>query len=155
MAPLAIRAYEPADSDACARIFDRSWHMGHPYAPRLIDAALFAAQTRDERILVAVLPPHGVAGFVAVHEAGAFVHHLYVDPDFHGQGIGRALLARAVAMAGGTASLKCQCRNVASLAFYRHLGWTEGENGSDENGAWLRMHSPVPPDGLNPASGRC
>jgi GNAT superfamily N-acetyltransferase len=142
MTELAIRPYTPADAEACTTIFDRAWHAGHPYAPRKIDAAEFSANTRNETILVAEMPGHGVAGFVSVYEPENFVHNLYVEPDLHGSGIGRALLARAVALAGGKASLKCQARAAQALAFYRHLGWTPGEEGETEIGRWVRMHSP-------------
>jgi len=38
----------PTDAAACARIFDRAWHAGHPYAPREIDRAAFEAETRGD-----------------------------------------------------------------------------------------------------------
>ena len=142
MTDFAIRPYAPADAEACTRIFDRAWHAGHPYAPRTIDAAEFSANTRNETILVAEVPGHGVAGFVSVYEPENFVHNLYVEPDLHGRGIGRALLGRAVALAGGTASLKCQARAAQALAFYRHLGWSEVTAGISEFGEWVTLRSP-------------
>ena len=138
----AIRAYTPADAEACTRIFDRAWHAGHPHAPRKIDAAEFSANTRNETILVAEMPGHGVAGFVSIYEPENFVHNLYVEPDLHGSGIGKALLARAVALAGGRASLKCQTRAARARAFYRHLGWSEVTAGIGEFGEWVTLRSP-------------
>jgi GNAT superfamily N-acetyltransferase len=70
------------------------------------------------------------------------VHHLYVDPSRQGRGIGKALLAAARALAGGQASLKCQTRNVDAIAFYRRLGWRDGETGESEFGPWMRLLSP-------------
>jgi GNAT superfamily N-acetyltransferase len=142
MTGLTIRPYTPADADACARIFDRAWHAGHPYAPRVVGVAELAAETRDETILVAETAEEGVVGFVALYEPAHFVHHLYVDPALHGRGIGKALLSRAVALAGGSASLKCQTRNPQALAFYRRLGWTPGEEGGPAESPWVRLHSP-------------
>jgi GNAT superfamily N-acetyltransferase len=137
----AIRAYSPADAEACARIFDRAWHAGHPYAPRDIGRAAFEAETRGERILVA--EAEGViVGFASLHEPGRFIHHLYVDPDRRGQGIGAALLERALAVTEGKASLKCQTRNVQALAFYRRHGWTPGDEGEGPYGPWVLLHSP-------------
>ena len=138
----AVRPYSPSDADACARVFARAWHAGHAYAPRTIDLAVFVAETRGESVLVAEAAGRGVVAFASVHRPGSFVHHLYVDPAAQGLGIGRMLLDRAVALAGGRASLKCQCRNAQALAFYRHLGWTEGERGDGEFGPWTRLHSP-------------
>ena len=70
---------------------------------------------------------------MSVYEPASFVHNLYVEPEVQGAGIGKALLARALALTGGKASLECQSRNPQALAFYRHLGWTPGEEG--ETGA--------------------
>jgi GNAT superfamily N-acetyltransferase len=140
---LLIRSYDPGDAAACARVFDRAWNFGHPYAPRAIDVAIFEAETRGERVIVGCEGEH-LLGFVSFHEPGRFVHHLYVDPDAQGRGIGGALLARAVALAGGRASLKCQTRNAGALAFYRRLGWTAGETGESSIGPWVRLLSPEP-----------
>jgi GNAT superfamily N-acetyltransferase len=142
MTNIAIRPYEPTDAEICARIFDRAWHSGHPYAPRRIDLGEFRAHTRNETILVAEAPEQGVVGFVSVYEPASFVHNLYVEPEVQGGGIGKALLASALALTGGKASLKCQSRNPQALGFYRHLGWTPGEEGETELGPWVRMHSP-------------
>ena len=138
---IAIRVFDSADAASCAQIFDRAWNAGHPYAPRAIDVATFEAETRDERVIVACEGEH-LIGFVALYEPGRFVHHLYVDPNAQGRGIGSVLLARAVELAGGRASLKCQTRNPGALAFYDRLGWTAGETGDGQAGPWVRLHSP-------------
>ena len=142
MTRVSIRPYVPADIEACVHVFDAAWHSGHPYAPRRIDRAAFERETLGERVLVADVGVPGVVGFVGIYEPSQFIHHLYVDPARHRLGIGRALLAEAVALAGGKASLKCQRRNPSALAFYRHLGWHPGEEGEAETGPWVRMHSP-------------
>ena len=142
MQAIIIRAYTPADAEACTRIFSRAWHSGHPYAPRRIEFAEFIANTRGETILVAELSGYSVAGFASIYQPEKFVHNLYVEPDLQGRGIGKALLAHAVALVGGRASLKCQVRNAGSIAFYGHLGWTAGEEGDAEFGHWIRLHCP-------------
>jgi ribosomal protein S18 acetylase RimI-like enzyme len=141
MLDFTIRDFAPADIEACVAIFDRAWHAGHDYAPRKIDRATFAKETEEERILVAEVPG-ALVGFVSLYEPQSFVHHLYVDPAFQGRGIGRALLSRAVGLAGGQASLKCQTRNAGALAFYRSLGWIEIAAGQGEFGPWVAMRSP-------------
>lgn len=141
-----VRPYSPEDADACAGIFDAAWHAGHPYAPRPIDRWVFERETSGERILVAEDAAQRVIGFVSVYDSGSFVHHLYVDPAVQGRGIGRTLLGHALALTGGTASLKCQARNLGAMAFYRRLGWTTGEAGEAETGPWVRMHSPEKPE---------
>ncbi len=137
-----IRAYAPADASACVAIFERAWNAGHPYSPRTINAGTFAAETADETILVAEDERRHVVGFVSIYLPESFVHHLYVDPDRARNGIGKALLAAAAALAEGRASLKCQTRNAGALAFYRGLGWSDGETGDSDAGPWIRMLSP-------------
>jgi len=140
-ATIHIRPYAPADAGACVGIFDRAWHAGHPYAPRKIGVALFEAETKDETILVGEISG-SIAGFVSIYLPQSFVHHLYVEPALQGQGIGTTLLARAVALAGGSASLKCQTRNESALSFYRRLGWVEVTAGTGEFGPWVALRSP-------------
>ena len=142
MSGLVIRPFTQADGPACAKIYDRAWHQGHPYAPMKMDLAAFETNTAGERVLVAE-DAGRIVGFVSLYEPESFVHHLFVHPDAQGRGIGRALLAEAVRLAGGRASLKCQTRNSRSMAFYRNLGWTEDESGESHIGPWVRMLSPV------------
>jgi ribosomal protein S18 acetylase RimI-like enzyme len=141
MPEILVRDFADADAAACAAIFDRAWHAGHPYAPRRIDVAVFLAETRAEHVVVAETEGR-IVGFAALYAPQSFVHHLYVDPASHGRGIGRALLGRAVALAGGTASLKCQLRNAAALGFYRRLGWRDAETGGGTAEPWVRLLSP-------------
>lgn len=142
MTDCTIRAFASSDAKACAGIFDRAWRAGHPFAPRKITDAVFATETEGETLLVAEAGVNEVAGFVSFYAPQSFIHHLYVEPRLRNRGIGRALLAHAVAAAGGSASLKCQLGNQPALGFYRHLGWTEIVAGTNEFGAWVTLRSP-------------
>jgi len=142
MSGFAIRPFAAGDAKACAAIFDRAWRVGHPFAPRVIDADVFAAETEAETLFVAEDEQRRVLGFVALYVAESFVHHLYVEPRLRNRGIGRALLAHAVSLAGGSATLKCQLGNQAALGFYRHLGWVEIIAGTNQYGAWVTLKSP-------------
>ena len=139
---VAIRPYVPADITACVSIFDRAWHAGHPYAPRVIEEKVFAAETADEALFVAVDERDKAIGFVSIYMPQGFVHHLYVDPPHSGRGVGTKLLSHAVAVARGSATLKCQTRNETALAFYRRLGWIEVAAGTGEFGPWVALRSP-------------
>jgi len=138
----AIRPYAPADAAICAGIFDRAWRVGHPFAPRRIDASVFAQETEGETLFVAEGDRNEIVGFVSLYSKESFIHHLYAEPRLRNRGIGSALLAHAVAAAGGSASLKCQLGNQAALGFYRHLGWVEVVAGTNEFGAWVTLRSP-------------
>jgi ribosomal protein S18 acetylase RimI-like enzyme len=137
-----IRSFAAADAKTCADIFDRAWRAGHPFAPRRIDASLFATETEGETLFVMEGDRDEIAGFVSFYRWESFIHHLYVEPRLRNRGIGSALLAHAVAAAGGSATLKCQLGNQAALGFYRHLGWVEVVAGTNEFGAWVTLRSP-------------
>ena len=139
---IAIRPYAPSDVAACIGIFDRAWHAGHPYAPRVINEKVFATETADETLFVAVDELGAVIGFASIYLPQSFVHHLYVEPAQSGRGIGTKLLAHALAAAGGSATLKCQTGNEGALRFYRRHGWVEVAAGTGEFGPWVAMRSP-------------
>lgn len=140
---ISIRPYAPSDVTACVGIFDHAWHAGHPYAPRVIDEKVFAMETADETLFVAADERGAMIGFVSIYLPQSFVHHLYVEPSQSGRGIGTRLLARALAVAGGSATLKCQTGNERALRFYRRLGWVEVTAGTGEFGPWVALRSPL------------
>ncbi len=108
------------------------------------DATLegFATQVEGEEIHVAVVDGN-VAGFVSVWRPDQFVHHLYVLPQFHGHGIGQALLLRCEEVYGLPLSLKCATGNARAQRFYRNRGWIlMGESGVAEDGPWERLWLP-------------
>ena len=51
------------------------------------------------------------------------IEGLFVDPDFHGNGIGTALVAHAQGMAAGTLRVDVNEQNEAALTFYHRLGF--------------------------------
>jgi RimJ/RimL family protein N-acetyltransferase len=77
-----------------------------------------------------------VLGFVSVQLQESFVHHLYVHPDFRGQGVGRALLTSLESWLPTPWRLKCVRANHRALAFYLALGWHEIGEGESRDGAY-------------------
>jgi GNAT superfamily N-acetyltransferase len=134
--------YRSEDAEQCARVFERAWNAGHPYAPRMIGMAEFLLAIRDRNVVVARTGAGRVVGFAGVYVPDRFIHHLYVDPAWSGGGIGRGLLAHALHLAGGRATLKCQVRNEGALRFYEREGWRFGERGETDGELWVRLHSP-------------
>ncbi len=110
---LSLRLARPVDAVPLARIYVEAWR--DTYAAllphRLLagmsvehHAARLERAIRKGAVLVAEAPRHGVlglAGFGASRDRGlgfdGEVYTLYVDPDFLGRGVGRALLHGAFA----------------------------------------------------------
>lgn len=135
-----IRELRHGDEAICADIFSRAWNTAMPNRRRLVSAEEFLSETEGERVFVAHRKTR-IMGFLSIWMTDAFVHHLYVDPDFQRQGIGVALLARAADfMEGVELSLKCQVQNENAISFYRAVGFVEtGECGEDRFGRWVRL----------------
>lgn len=143
MAKMTVRPMMPGDEAQCADIMSHAMRQAFHWA-RVpdVDAASFGAVTADETVLVAEAGGR-VVGFASVYEPGCFLHHLYVDTDVQGTGIGKALLSEAVLRMGPSLSLKCQVRNENARRFYRACGWVEDEGvgGEDEYGAWVSIRA--------------
>lgn len=139
-----VRRMEPSDAPAVARLHAESWRRTYRgvLPDAFLDGDVFAEREAAWRTLLAGAPP-GDAGFVAVEGDrivglahadadgdatwGTFVTALHVDPDRHGRGIGRALLAavaRDVVRRGGppTFALTVFAVNTAACAFYARVG---------------------------------
>ena len=116
-----VRAARSADLGALTRIH---WSVRQEIGSQ--PTAGYITDTVDERVLVAEIDDR-VAGFVAVFEPESFVHHLYVDREHRGRGVGAALLSAATAHLSGRPWLKVDASNTAGRAFYRRQGWEEDE----------------------------
>lgn len=66
-------------------------------------------------------------GVAALKEGDDFLHHLYIHPDHHRQGIGTALLAWAKQNRPGGLQLWCFQANAKARAFYEHHGFLNVE----------------------------
>jgi RimJ/RimL family protein N-acetyltransferase/GNAT superfamily N-acetyltransferase len=87
-------------------------------------------------------------GFISVQPQESFVHHLYVHPDFCGQGVGRALLTSLESWLPTPWRLKCVRTNHRALDFYAARGWSEVGEGESADGAyavleWQRSNLPA------------
>lgn len=83
----------------------------------------FAKVLRQQRVHVAVIDGT-VIGFAAVHEG--WLNHLYLDPAWHGRGIGSALL-RAACDGLDRVQLWVFQANDGARRFYERHGFTLGE----------------------------
>jgi len=135
-----IRLMEEQEIPQLARLFlDCRRHTFHWVDPACFQLDDFEAQTKGEQVWVAE-QGGTLCGFIAIWQPDHFVHHLYVSSDWHGQGLGRALLEHGLANSPH-ASLKVAIRNTAARAFYHRLGWHQsGESGHcNVTGQWCTM----------------
>jgi GNAT superfamily N-acetyltransferase len=101
----------------------------------------FDADTENEEILVARSNGTPV-GFVAIWVPENFIHHLYVQAESQGKGIGRGLIAAVRARWSGRLTLKCVEKNEAAVKFYRKNGWEVVSRGVTDHGPFLLFELP-------------
>lgn len=125
---ISIRVYEDRDWDDICRIHDAA-RVGELRGAGLLEAYLDLADTYeneglfDDEVWVAELGGR-VVGFIAgsASEDGGEITWMYVDPDLHRRGIGRALVEHFVARCGGPVELEVLEGNSAR-AFYEATGF--------------------------------
>jgi GNAT superfamily N-acetyltransferase len=140
-ARIQVRRFDPTfDLEICQKIYQiartAAFYWINAKRFRLSD---FLVDTKGESVAVAEESNHGVVGFVGIWFPDHFIHHLYVLPDRHRCGFGKALLEYALTQIGRPARLKCQQRNRNACDFYTHLGWRPGETGYDSIGDWIEF----------------
>ncbi|WP_437374132.1 acetyltransferase [Inquilinus limosus] len=123
---VAIRPGRPEDHPALLDIWLRAVRATHHFLTEA-DVQAMLPLLRDQylaavELWVAAGPDGAPEGFMGLD--GAKVEMLFVDPDRHGRGIGRALLAHAAAL-NGDLTLDVNEQNPGALAFYRRCGFRE------------------------------
>ncbi len=123
-ARVVIRRGRPDESDAVARLYrvtsDREWSFLYPHTPDE-DRAFFRAAFEKGPVWVA--EDEGVlVGFIATRRG--WIDHFYVVHERHGEGIGQALIRRAMRGRSHVRLWTFQV-NARSRAFYRRQGFVE------------------------------
>ena len=134
---IRIIEFRDKDIDALRILFLRirqttfSWTDTSKY--KLSD---FEKETDGEYILVA-LYDELLVGFVSMWVADNFVHHLYVDEDYHNRNVGTELLKAAIDKIGLPIRLKCEENNAKAVSFYKQKGFIEKGRGQSESGTYI------------------
>lgn len=122
-----IRKYQEHDIETVVSVWRRASELAHPF---LTEAFLDQEDGNMRNIYLAyaetwVMEVGGaVVGFIALIENE--IGGLFLDPEFHGQGLGRALVDKAVAEKG---ALKVEVfkENVIGRRFYDAYGFRGSE----------------------------
>jgi len=119
-----IRRGRPGDSDVLARLYrvtaEREWDFLYPHTPDE-DRRFFRAAFDKGPVWVAE-DAGGLIGFIAARRG--WIDHVYVVHERHGEGVGRALLKRALKGRTHVRLWTFQV-NARSRAFYRRQGFVE------------------------------
>ncbi|GKT03812.1 GNAT family N-acetyltransferase [Furfurilactobacillus sp. WILCCON 0119] len=123
MSQITIRPATVADYPRLEQIYLVARQRAFPWVhqPRLTD---FDRDSRGELILVAELNQQ-VVGFTSFYRLASFIHLLFVDPAFHHQHVGTALIGGLRTIATEPLQLKVVIQNEAARAFYAHHHFRE------------------------------
>lgn len=128
---MTIRPHRDTDIATLSRIYlDARRETFMWVAPDLFALADFERDTEGEEIYVAETAGQ-VTGFVSLWVPEPFIHHLYVDENHRGRGIGSALLTHAVRRLPFPIRLKTPKRNTRAIDFYLRAGWSKTAEGDD------------------------
>ena len=118
-----IRRHRPEDVSALLEVWERASEVGHPF----LDAGFLAAERtaiRDvylHRSETWLYEAEGeVVGYLAL--IGDEIGALFVHPDRHGQGIGRALVDHALELRGHL-EVEVFSENAVGRRFYERYGF--------------------------------
>lgn len=119
----AVTSVQPADHPRIVEVWEAAVRQTHTFLTEE-DIDFFRPLVRDKYLdmveLVAVRDDDGqVTGFAGV--AGNRLEMLFVDPAWHGRGIGRRLVDYAMQQMGAHL-VDVNEQNDQAVGFYRHLG---------------------------------
>ncbi|MEP6929101.1 MAG: GNAT family N-acetyltransferase [Flavobacterium sp.] len=130
-----IIEFRPDDLDSLRKLFLKVRQSTFIWAKQsAFDLSDFDIQTKGEYILTA-LYDEKVIGFISIWMRDNFIHHLYIDEEFHKSGI--ALLKAALEKTKFPVALKCLEKNTGAIEFYKKMGFIEKARGDNENGSFI------------------
>jgi len=118
---VTIRTAREGDLDALTDLWERATRSSHGFMDPddVVELRPFMRDAYLPSMVVTLAEIDAVAvGFVGARDT--HVELLYVDPPFHGRGLGRLLLAEVDA-----ASVEVYADNAAGVGFYRSQGFAE------------------------------
>jgi ribosomal protein S18 acetylase RimI-like enzyme len=153
---VVLRAYEPADREACLAIWQAASEVGHPFLGRDVLArqrALVGEVYLPRAETIVAERDGAILGFVGL--LGAFIGGLFVAPSAHGRGIGRHLVLHAAGLKGEL-TVEVYEANRGARAFYERLDFVAtGRREVDDEGLPYPLVRMTRLAGAPVTSGRC
>lgn len=124
--PFNIRPYERSDLEQAAGVMYRSaslayWKINWHADEKRVHDAFADRQVRKWTDIQVSISGGEVNGVMCL--VGSHVDQLFVEPDWQGKGVGKALLDRVKAAFPDGFTLDVFEKNTAALGFYSHLGF--------------------------------
>ena len=125
-----LRPYQSSDEEATIMLWERGWQQAYPN----IDFAQHVEWFRehwanlqlDSRVILAefALPPHKLAGFVAVSPRTGYLDQIVVAPEFWGSNVAVMLLDAGKRISPALLELLVNKDNARAIAFYEKNGFS-------------------------------
>jgi putative acetyltransferase len=122
-----VRPARVEDRDRLLELWERSVRATHHFlldsdvvALRPLVAEELASGAVDWWVLVSAT--EALIGFLGF--ASDTIEALFIDPDYHGQGGGKFLVAHAQSLGAGALAVDVNEQNEAALGFYKALGFS-------------------------------
>ena len=138
-AKLRIRPATAKDRAAIQRIYSRCLARARWFASRPGSKPDIARDSAGEVLHVAVGEDGRILGFVSVYERDSFIHHLFVNPEAQGHGVGTMLLRSLEPWLPFPWGLKCVAANTEAMRFYLERGWIAAGCGTGEQGDYALL----------------
>ncbi|MBO0454205.1 GNAT family N-acetyltransferase [Candidatus Enterococcus murrayae] len=137
---IQIREMTPQDKPRLRKLYlesrQKTFYWSDPKQMHLTD---FDRDTKDESIFVAEADKT-ILGFISFYLPDNFIHCLFVDTYFKGQGTGHQLLEKAKQQLKRPMSLKCVSQNTPALTFYEKEGWEKLKEVNDHEAYWNMIY---------------
>ena len=143
---LVVRPMRAEELETCAALFDRVVRATFTWLDPGDPAQDFRYATLEEEVLVAEVESR-IIGLAAFYRPDDFLHSIYIDAEWQGRGVGRALMREVEARADLQITLKVQVLNLAARRFYARDGFRVLEEGGDalpSNNRWLMLGRKAP-----------